>query len=251
MIKELTIVDGIIQDKFIDGIPVNISIIEPSGNANVRTLIPMTNIIGITNHNTGNSALGATDTSHANYFQDVENADQKYVGAHLFVDCDSITQILPLNEVAYHAADGKGNGNYHTLSIEICENKDNEIAEENGKKLNAALLLTYGTDLALYKHQDWSGKFCPRVILARTNGWEDFCQDIRGIVTEATTETIIEEDEEMQIRYNTIEEVPEWAQETIKKLIGKAILSGLETGLNLSEDMLRILVINDRAELYK
>jgi N-acetylmuramoyl-L-alanine amidase len=134
MIQKLNIVDGIIQDKFIDGIPVKLAIIEPSGNANVRILIPMTQIIGITNHNTGNSSPGATAESHAKYFQNVENADQNYVSAHLFVDCDCIIQILPLNEIAYHAGDGKGNGNYHTLSIEICENKNNEVAEDNAKK---------------------------------------------------------------------------------------------------------------------
>jgi N-acetylmuramoyl-L-alanine amidase len=244
MINKLTILNGMIQDQFIDRIPVKLAIIEPSGNANVRTLIPMTKIIGITNHNTGNSAVGATAQAHAEYFQNVENADEIYVSAHLFVDDESIIQILPLNEIAYHAGDGKGDGNYHTLSIEICENKNNEVAEENAKKLNAALLLTYG-NLKLYKHQDWSGKFCPRVILSRPNGWQEFCNDIYKLLENG------EEGEDMAVvRYNTIEEVPEWSKATIQKLIDKNILNGSDTGLNLSEDMIRILVINDRAGLY-
>ncbi len=52
-------------------------------------------------------------------------------------------------------------------------------------------------------------------------------------------------------RYNTINEIPDWAKPTIKKLIEKNLLNGSDKGLNLSEDMLRILVINDRAGIYK
>lgn len=52
------------------------------------------------------------------------------------------------------------------------------------------------------------------------------------------------------IRYNTVEECPEWGQETVRKLIENGLLSGTGEGLNLSEDMLRVLVINDRAGLY-
>lgn len=52
-------------------------------------------------------------------------------------------------------------------------------------------------------------------------------------------------------RYNTIDEVPEYAKETIQKLIDKKILLGNENGLDLSEDMIRILVFNDRAKFYE
>ena len=52
------------------------------------------------------------------------------------------------------------------------------------------------------------------------------------------------------IRYNTLEEVPAWAKETIQKLIEKEFLRGDLTGLNLSEDMIRMFVINVRAGIY-
>ena len=52
-------------------------------------------------------------------------------------------------------------------------------------------------------------------------------------------------------RYNIVNEVPDWAKPTIQKLIEKNLLNGNDKGLNLSEDMLRILVINDRAGIYK
>lgn len=56
--------------------------------------------------------------------------------------------------------------------------------------------------------------------------------------------------EEEEMRYNILEEIPDYARPTIKKLIDKDILKGTENGLDLSEDMLRMFVINDRAGLY-
>lgn len=51
--------------------------------------------------------------------------------------------------------------------------------------------------------------------------------------------------------YNYIDDnMPEWARPTVQKLLDKDILQGDENGLNLSTEMLRILVINDRAGLY-
>lgn len=55
---------------------------------------------------------------------------------------------------------------------------------------------------------------------------------------------------EKEKRYNTLDEVPEWGKETVKKLLNNGALQGSETGLNLSEDMLRVFVVNDRMKLY-
>lgn len=59
-----------------------------------------------------------------------------------------------------------------------------------------------------------------------------------------------EEQEENEVRYNTVKECPSWAQKTIQKLIDKGHLSGSGEGLNLSEDMIRVFVIHDRAGVY-
>lgn len=65
--------------------------------------------------------------------------------------------------------------------------------------------------------------------------------------------------EEEEMRYDKISEMPLWAQRTAMKLCDKGYLTGgsgkkddegYPTGLNLSLDMLRILVINDRAGMY-
>ena len=58
-----------------------------------------------------------------------------------------------------------------------------------------------------------------------------------------------EEDEDMK-RYNTIEEMPDWAKPTIEKLVKKGFLQGDGNGLDLSHDMVRMLVIHDRAGMY-
>ena len=52
--------------------------------------------------------------------------------------------------------------------------------------------------------------------------------------------------------YNYIDEnMPEWARPTIKKLVDKGWLKGDDNGeLELSDDMLRMFVVNDRAGVY-
>lgn len=61
-----------------------------------------------------------------------------------------------------------------------------------------------------------------------------------------------EEEEDMPIiRYKTLEEIPDWGKPTVEKLMKLELLKGDENGnLDLSHDMLRIFVIEDRAGLY-
>ena len=51
--------------------------------------------------------------------------------------------------------------------------------------------------------------------------------------------------------YNYIDKnMPEYARPTVQKLVDKGYLQGDDGGLNLTDDLLRMLVINDRAGLY-
>ena len=51
--------------------------------------------------------------------------------------------------------------------------------------------------------------------------------------------------------YNYIDEnMPQWARGTVKKLVEAGVLKGDENGLNLSDELLRMLVIADRAGLW-
>ena len=54
-----------------------------------------------------------------------------------------------------------------------------------------------------------------------------------------------------EVRYNTVSECPDWARETIQKLVNREYLSGTGEGLDLSADMVRLLVILDRAGAFK
>jgi hypothetical protein len=82
--------------------------------------------------------------------------------------------------------------------------------------------------------------------LSRTNGWQEFCNDIYKLLEQNN-----KEGEEMAAtRYATVADLPEWAQKTVQSLMDKGFISDTDD-LNLSEDMVRILVINDRAGLYK
>lgn len=51
-------------------------------------------------------------------------------------------------------------------------------------------------------------------------------------------------------KYDTLQEVPNWAKPTIQKLMDKGVLQGEGDGLGLTYDLTRILVINDRSGLY-
>ena len=66
-----------------------------------------------------------------------------------------------------------------------------------------------------------------------------------SLIVGAVRPTFDEEVEEM--RYNTVAECPDWARETVQKLIDKGYLGGDGQSLDLSHDMVRILVIQDRA----
>ena len=59
-------------------------------------------------------------------------------------------------------------------------------------------------------------------------------------------------------KYDTLQEVPDWGQATVRKLMSKPrgdnpekmVLEGEGDGLGLTYDLLRVLVINDRSGLY-
>ena len=65
-----------------------------------------------------------------------------------------------------------------------------------------------------------------------------------------TRDEVIQILNEQKIIFDTIDQVPDWAKPTIKKLISKGLLQGEGDKLNLTYDLARVLVVNDRAGLY-
>ena len=77
----------------------------------------------------------------------------------------------------------------------------------------------------------------------------------RGAVLPQNHKMLWERDTESQeevdeVRFNTIQELPDWAVPTVEKLIQNGHLRGTGNNLDLSMDMLRLLVINDRAGIF-
>lgn len=139
----------------------------------------------ITIHQTGNTAKGADAEMHNRYVHSVApNPSWHYTvdgGTSDGKKAPVIYQHLPLTENGWHAGDGtNGTGNRKSIGIEICVNKDGNLAkaEANAAWLCAKLIREVKTLKAfpacMKQHYDWSGKNCPAQIRARKNGWKNF-----------------------------------------------------------------------------
>ena len=115
----------------------------------------------ITIHSTGNPK--STAQNEANYV--CYNSDRQ-ASYHYVVDDSRIIQVLPVNEVAWHAGDGgSGTGNRKSVAIEICEPGDRKKAVDNAVWLTKELMRDLKIDKAhIRQHHDWSGKDCPRIL---------------------------------------------------------------------------------------
>jgi N-acetylmuramoyl-L-alanine amidase CwlA len=154
--------------------------------------IAMANPIGITVHNTGAISVSSSTTMAEQYTRATVNGNMKDVRVHFYVDDVCAWQNLPLSLSGWHAADGSGNGNRRTISIEVIGNS--KKAEDNAAKLIAYLLDQNNWDVNnnLYTHTHWlnvrdgkkgtidelnimknSYKMCPIYILPH---WNDFKQ---------------------------------------------------------------------------
>lgn len=167
--------NGIIQGDEIFGIPFRTDLI-PKSNKTSRPGIKITPSSG-TAHNTGNRKRGANAKMHTEY---VDHTSQ-YVSWHITIDDKEIIQELPLDEMAFHAGDGRnGPGNRTSIAVEICEHEgiDWELAKENAAKF-FHFLFVVGIIDSVVPHQKWSGKYCPHRIL--DEGWDKFTALIKHI----------------------------------------------------------------------
>lgn len=80
-----------------------------------------------------------------------------------------------------------------------------------------------------------------------------------GDLADAVNARLGTKEDNMDKRYNTIAQLPEWAKLTVKKLCKLGIIEGktaekdaqgYPVTLDLSMDMIRLLIINDRCGLY-
>jgi len=139
----------------------------------------------ITIHNTGNPT--STAANERAWLTNPSNT--RIASYHIAVDAKEAIEVLPLNEVAWHAGDGSKptSGNRTSIGIEICE-RDVSLGEYAQALTNAVDLVAkllhergWGVD-RLRRHYDWSGKQCPRLmnIDGKWSGWYQFVQRVQG-----------------------------------------------------------------------
>jgi len=190
----------------------------------------------ITIHSTGNA--NSTAKGERAWLDNPTN--KRYASWHYVIDATTIIQAILEPEEAWHS--GNFNGNRYSIGVEICERGDRGKTLENAAEFVAGKLKAYGwgTD-RIKKHYDWSGKNCPRILIDKScvvggMDWNWFIGRVEHYLKG--------EEEMVEKRYQTLAEVPQWAKETVKKLIQKGKFSDVNK-LDLSYDMVRTLYLKD------
>lgn len=161
--------------------------------------------------------------------------------AHWFVDEKEAVLSVPEDRIAWHCGaesyrheDCRNN---NSLAVELCSRKNGageyEIpfrTMENGAELLQKLMKKYGIPMEnVLRHYDVTGKKCPAP-LVEAGKWREF--------------------QESLMRYDTVDTLPSWGQKTVEKLMELGYLQGDGQSLDLSRDMLRMMVILDRAGVF-
>ena len=181
-------------------------------------------------------------------------------------------------EVGWHAGDGSiaDGGNMTSLSIEIIMGDTAEHdakARDNGARVAAWLLWRHGLTVdSLVTHTYWvnklagktfadvddqctnpisGGKWCPVYIFGSSaaaeakRNWLAFKAVVASYLAELSGAAAQEEDDGMTY-YKTLEDVPSYYRNAVKKAVDKGALKGTGNGLNVSEDFCRIMTVLDR-----
>ena len=153
--------------------------------SNRRSGEKLKGIQGITIHGTGNSASALNERK---WLENPDNnaSNRSTVAWHLCIDEDQCIMAIPLDEVAHHAGDSKGNTT--TFSIEIREIGGNrEKIMNRAATLTAQLMRKYNLNInQIYRHYDWSGKACPGMLMANNwAGWKSFINLVKQKLEES------------------------------------------------------------------
>ena len=218
-------------------------------------------------HFTANN--GDTAQNNADYFAREGGLN---ASAHYFVDTERIVQSVKDSDTAWHCGRERGGSYYNdcrnanSIGIEMCSvirNGVYVIPEETMKraaKLTRELMAKYHIPVSrVCRHYDVTHKNCPEPWVRNPQLWQKFktmltekeVEDMTEAQTRAIAKQEISKAESAKKVYNSVAECPAWAKDTVQKLVNKGFLQGDDKGkLALSTDLLRLLVINDRAHLY-
>ena len=208
----------------------------------------------------------------ARYYNQYQPGGQS-VCVHGFIQRDgTYYQTLPYNLRAWHCG---GSANNTHIGIEMTEPAS--IAYTGGaswRDLNPAATETHvrGTyaaavelfaqlceqyaldplaDGVIISHAEGAARGIASAHADPTHLWRAFGLTMDGfradVAAALAAKNTVEEDEDDMVRYNTIEEVPSWAQDTVRALVDAGALGGVDGGnLDLSMDMIRGLVVGTK-----
>lgn len=188
-------------------------------------------------HYTANN--GDTAKGNCNYFQ----GRNRGASAHYFVDSNYIYQSVNDGDTAWSVGakfyKHPKCRNSNSINIEMCSMKDrygNYYIEtktiQNTIELTKELMRKYNIPISnILRHYDVTGKNCPEPFVRNSLLWYDFKDKLKiG-------------DKEM--RYNKIEDCPDFSRNLLKELVSCGAIAD-KNNLDLSYDMIRLLVIVDR-----
>jgi N-acetylmuramoyl-L-alanine amidase CwlA len=216
-------------------------------------------------HFTANN--GDTAKNNADYF--ANNANLR-ASAHYFVDPNEIYQSVKDTDTAWHCGRERGGSYYNdcrnanSIGIEMCSVIRNGVyvipdeTVRNAAELVRYLMARHHVPVSrICRHYDVTHKECPEPWVRNPNQWENFKKMLTEKEVEDMTEQQTRAIAQQEIKkanakvYDRVQDCPEWAKDTVQRLVNKGFLQGDENGkLGLTEDLMRVLVINDRAHLY-
>lgn len=169
--------------------------------------------------------------------------------AHYFVDAQDIVQSVPDSGRAWHCGAAVYKHpecrNDNSIGVELCcyPNVDgtwyfDPATVANAVQLVRSLMAQYGIGIDhVVRHYDVTGKICPEPFVRDASAWAEF----KARLTAPETE------EDDMTRYNTVAEMPEYYRAEAQALIDAGALKGGTDGsLNISEDMLRGMIVGMR-----
>lgn len=203
---------------------------------------------------------GDSAKNNADYFA----REAPGASAHFFVDEREIWQSVQEKDIAWHC--GTRGMYFHpycrnanSLGVELCSRKRGEKyyftpeTVKNAQQFVRSLMKRYGIPMEnVVRHYDVTHKNCPAPFVEDAGAWQRFKA---GLMEQAKEDNMTEKQvkqliEQSKTVFDTEEAVPEWGRATIEKLTKRGLLRGEDGKLALTEEMLRVFVVLDRAGAF-
>lgn len=202
------------------------------------------------------SAIGTNE--HGNHW----NQPSQPYGMHAWVGKDGngnvrAVQTLPWSSFLWGCGSGaKGSYNSQYIQFEICEDTTDPAYTRKAYRTAAELCVYLCEEYKIPISKIVSHNEAHKLGYASAHGDPEHWFSLHGYTMDGFRRDVMrlidggDWEEVDEVRYDKLEDVPAWAKPTVQKLIAKGALAGTGKSLDLSNDMLRILVINDRMGMY-